>query len=177
MEELRSEVPEINASGDNNEMVAGLGDIVFLTIPYSGVRDTLPAIADALRSKIVVSAIAPIEFQEGRPVAVTVAAGSAAQEARDLLPESRLVSGFQTVDAYLLQDLSRSLDTDVIVCSDDVEARREVVRLANVLPGVRGLSGGRLATSRYIEECTTLLITLNRIYKSHSGIRFTGIER
>jgi predicted dinucleotide-binding enzyme len=49
--------------------------------------------------------------------------------------------------------------------------------LAAALPGARPLSGGRLAASRYVEEITALLITMNRIYKAHSGIRITGIRR
>lgn len=175
--ELRDRLGGGDISGLPNREAAAGASIVFLTIPYAGIRDTLPPLRDAVRDKIVVSAIAPVEFQEGRPVALRVEAGSAAQEAQTLLSGARLVSAFQTVDAHQLQDLAVSPDTDVIVCSDDVEARRAIVRLASELPGVRGLSGGRLASSRYVEECTALLITLNRIYKAHSGIRITGVER
>lgn len=160
-----------------NEEVAGIAEIVIVTIPYGGLRDTLPPLANACRAKIVVSAVAPIEFQDGRPVGLWVEAGSAAQEVQQLLPDARVVSAFQSVDAHQLQDLSSPLNTDVIVCSDDREARRSVVDLAGRLPGIRALSAGRLASSRYVEECTALLITLNRIYKVHSGLRITGVER
>jgi hypothetical protein len=163
--------------GRSNDMAAAQADVVVLTIPYAGLQDTLPPLCGPLEGKIVVSAVAPVEFQEGRPVALRPEAGSAAQEVAALLPDSRVVSAFQTVDAYQLGDLANTPGTDVIVCSDDQEARREVVRLANALDGVRGLSGGRLAASRYVEEITALLITLNRIYKTHSGVRFTGIDR
>lgn len=177
--ETASELRHILGKGDvqglANEEAASQADMIFVTIPYSGVRHTLPQLAAACRGKIVVSAVAPVEFREGRPVALWVEAGSAAQEVQSLLPESRVVSAFQVVDARALQDVEAPLETDVIVCSDDVEARREIVRLANWIPGVRAFSGGRLATSRYVEEITALLITLNRIYKAHSGIRITGI--
>jgi len=146
-------------------------------LPYAGIRDTLPPLAGATRGKVVVSAIAPVEFREGRPVALRVEAGSAAQEVQQLLPEASVVSAFQTIDAHQLQDLAANPDTDVIVCSDDVEARRQVVAMAGELPGVRALSGGRLAAARYVEEVTALLITVNRIYKVHSGFRLTGIDR
>jgi NADPH-dependent F420 reductase len=164
------------SGADNAEAISG-ADLTILTLPYSGLGDTLPALADSLREKIVVSTIAPIEFEEGRPIVLDVGAGSAAQEVARLLPGSRVVSAFQTVDAHALGDLDRELDTDVLVSSDDTDARRLVVRLANGIAGVRALSAGRLASSRYVEECTALLITLNRIYKSHSGIRVTGIDR
>jgi NADPH-dependent F420 reductase len=176
-EDLRRLVPEADAAGAENSDAAAGADLVFLTIPYSGVKATLPSLADATRGKIVVSAVAPIEFREGRPVPLNVEAGSAAQEVQALLPEARVVSAFQTIDAHQLQNLDLEPDTDVIVCSDDVEARRTLVRLASSLPGVRGLSGGRLAASRYVEEITGLLITINRIYKVHSGVRITGVNR
>lgn len=176
-EEIRETVPGSQVVGRENGAAAGRGQIVVLTIPYAGVQDTLPPLKDAVEGKIVVSAIAPIEFREGRPVALRVEPGSAAQHVQELLPGARVVSAFQTIDAHQLQALDHELDTDVIVCSDDVEARREIVRLASTLPGVHALSGGRLAASRYVEECTALLITLNRIYKAHSGIRITGINR
>lgn len=176
-DELRDLLGSGDISGLPNVEAAMGASIVFLTIPYAGIRDTLPPLREAVQDKIVVSAIAPVEFREGRPVALRVEAGSAGQEAQELLPGARLVSAFQTVDAHQLQNLDAVPDTDVIVCSDDAEARRAVVRLASELPGVRGLSGGRLSSSRYVEECTALLITLNRIYKAHSGIRITGVER
>lgn len=174
---IRTAGKTTSAVGLRNEEAASLARLVFLTIPYAGVAATVPALADAVRDKIVVSAIAPVEFHEGRPVALRIEAGSAAQEVQALLPGSRVVSAFQTIDAHQLQRLAKPLDTDVIVCSDDAEARREVVRLANELPGIRALSGGRLASSRHVEECTALLINLNRIYKTHSGLRITGINR
>ncbi|GAC1592146.1 MAG: NADPH-dependent F420 reductase [Sphingomicrobium sp.] len=176
-EELSEMREGTSVQGVENGDAARGADILFLTIPYAGMKDTLPAIASLVDGKIVVSSIAPVEFQDGRPVALRVESGSAAQEAQELLPGARVVSAFQTVDAHQLQDIERSLDTDVLVCSDDVEARRTVVKMASELHGVRGLSGGRLSSSRYVEECTALLITLNRIYKSHSGLRITGIDR
>ncbi|HEX6508847.1 MAG TPA: NADPH-dependent F420 reductase [Chloroflexota bacterium] len=164
-------------AGDSNHEAAARSELAILTVPYSGLEETLSGLHDGLRGKIVVSAIAPLEFSEGRPVSMTVPAGSAGQEVARRLPESRVASAFQTVDAHALADLESGLDTDVLVSSDDTEARHAVVKLANSIHGVRALSAGRLATSRYVEECTVLLITLNRIYKAHSGIRITGINR
>jgi NADPH-dependent F420 reductase len=167
----------IRIAGETNEQAAEQAEIIILAIPYAGVGATVPALLDAVQGKIVVSAVAPVEFEEGRPVARRVEAGSAAQEVAQLLPGSRVVSAFQTVDAHVLADLDRQLDTDVLVASDDAEARHRVMQLAGSIEGVRALSAGRLASSRYVEECTALLITLNRIYKTHAGIRITGVNR
>jgi NADPH-dependent F420 reductase len=175
--QLGEHIPEATVSGLANREAAELAGLIVLTIPFAGVEQIVEDIAGAAGAKIVVSAIAPVEFHEGRPVALRVDAGSAAQAVQRRLPQARVVSAFQTIDAHRLQDSREPLDTDVIVCSDDVEARRLVVALAGELPGVRALSGGRLAASRYVEDVTALLITLNRIYKAHSGIRITGVER
>lgn len=167
---------ERKLSGMANADAAREADLVFLTIPYAAVRDTLPAIRDAVSGKIVVSAVAPVEFREGRVVALRPEAGSVAQEVALELPEARVVSGFQSVDAHVLAS-GQEIDTDVIVNSDDADARHAVMDLVTALPGARALSGGRLAASRYVEEITPLLITLNRIYKVHSGLRITGVRR
>lgn len=174
--QVRELVPSGQIRGLPNDEAAEASDIVILTIPYSAVADTLPALVSATRSKIVVCAIAPVEFEEGRPVAVRVPAGSAAQEVQQRLPDARVVSAFQNVDSHQLQNLEELLDCDVLVCSDDREARHEIIALAGRILGVRALSAGRLAASRYVEECTALLIILNRIYKAHSGLRITGVR-
>jgi NADPH-dependent F420 reductase len=174
---IRSDRPRAPVAGGTNAVAAATADLVVLTIPYEGIAGTLGPLARSLERKVVVSAIAPVVFKDGRPVALSPPAGSAAQEVQQALPDSRVVSAFQIIDAHQLQNLDAELDTDVIVCSDDTEARRLVMSLATRIPGVRALSGGRLATSRYVEECTALLITLNRIYKTHSGIRITNIKR
>ncbi len=174
---LRESIPNFLVAGAENGDACEAGDVVLLTIPYAGLKDTLPPLAPLLHGKVVVSTIAPVEFVDGRPQARRVEAGSAAHEVQEHLPDSRVVSAFQTVDSHQLQDLAATPDTDVLVCSDDTEARRLVIRLANAISGIRGLSGGRLSSSRYVEECTALLVTLNRIYKVHSGLRITGIDR
>jgi NADPH-dependent F420 reductase len=136
----------------------------------------LPALREHTGGKIVVSAVVALEFREGRMVALRPEAGSAAQEVASALPGARVVGAFQNVDSHVLASNS-PVDSDVIVTSDDAEARHLVMDLVGALPGARAVSGGRLAASRYVEEITALLVTLNRIYKSHTGIRITGIQR
>jgi 8-hydroxy-5-deazaflavin:NADPH oxidoreductase len=175
--QLRRNNDDLHIEGRANEVAADMGQIVILTIPYGAVDTTLPPLQDSTASKLVVSAIAPLEFVEGRLVAHRPEDGSAAQRVQRLLPEARVVSAFQTVDSHQLGSADVQLDTDIIVCSDDAEARHEIVRLAGSIPGVRALSGGRLANSRFVEECAALLITINRIHKVHSAIRLTGIGK
>ncbi len=65
----------------------------------------------------------------------------------------------------------------MVVCSDDEDAKRTVMKLAEDIPGVRAIDGGPLANARIVESITALLIGLNQRYgKKGIGIRFTGIE-
>jgi predicted dinucleotide-binding enzyme len=67
------------------------------------------------------------------------------------------------------------IDADVVVCSDDEEAKTRVMELAELIAGVRAVDGGGLASSRYVENLTALLININRIYRAHSTIKIVGI--
>ncbi|HLJ69114.1 MAG TPA: NADPH-dependent F420 reductase [Chloroflexota bacterium] len=166
------------ATGAENGEAAREGRIVILTVPYAGIMPAAEAIREAVAGKIVVSAIAPIEWVDGRPVVRRPDAGSAAEEVRNALgPEAVVVSAFQSLDSHQLLTDGVTPDTDVLVCSDHKEARDEVIALAAAIPGIRAYSAGRLASSRYVEECTALLITLNRIYRTHTGFQITGLRR
>ena len=128
-----------------------------------------------MAGKVVVDVVAPLSFEGGAIRAVAVDAGSAAQEAQTLLPESRVVAAFQTVSAHELLNPTVSVDSDVVVCGDDAEAKGRVMALAETVRGVRAVDGGGLANARYVEELTALLLNINRIYEARSAIKIVGI--
>jgi predicted dinucleotide-binding enzyme len=74
-----------------------------------------------------------------------------------------------------LLDVDHELDGDVIVCSDDKEALRQVIWLAEQIPGLRGVNGGPLASCHYVEGITTLLVHINRNYKTETHVKIVGI--
>ena len=68
------------------------------------------------------------------------------------------------------------MDCDILVCSDDDEAKRVAIELAEKIPGAHALNGGKLENARIVESITALLIGLNVRYKVHTaGVRFTGL--
>ena len=163
-------------AGTDNPAAAAAGDIVFLAFPYEGQQSTLEQLSGSLDGKIVVSVIAPMAFERGKGArAVAVPAGSAAQEAQDLLPTAQIVAAFQNVSAEELQDPQIPMQGDVVVCSDHPDAKAQVIALANKIPHLRGIDGGALANAKYVEQITPLLVNINRIYRTHSGIKITGI--
>jgi predicted dinucleotide-binding enzyme len=69
------------------------------------------------------------------------------------------------------------VDTDVMVLGDDRDATDLVQALADSIPGVRGVYAGRLRNARQVEALTANLISVNRRYKAHAGVRVTDVER
>jgi 8-hydroxy-5-deazaflavin:NADPH oxidoreductase len=163
-----------SVSGGSNQEAAR-AEIVVVTLPYAGQAETLAALRDQLRDHIVISTVVPMQFQGRKVDMLTPPAGSAAQEAQQLLPDSRVVAAFQTMAANKLLDVDNHLEGDVIVCSDDTEALQEVIALAQQVPHLRGIDGGPLACSRYVEGITTLLVHINRKYKTETHVRIIGI--
>ncbi len=81
----------------------------------------------------------------------------------------------QNLGAAKLWEGGAALEQDVIVCADDADAKREVTALAEQIRGVRAVDGGPLASSRYVEGITALLVNINRRYKTLAGVRIVGV--
>ena len=148
-------------------------NLVIVAVPYEGHGEFLAA---ELAGKIVVDCVNPLGFDQGGAYPLPVPEGSAAQHAAALLPGSTVVAAFHHVSAVLLLDPeAETLDQDVLVLGDDRAATDLVQALAARIPGVRGVYGGRLRNCRQIESLTANLVSINRRYKAHSGLRITDI--
>jgi 8-hydroxy-5-deazaflavin:NADPH oxidoreductase len=161
--------------GGTNAEAVQAADIVLVTLPYSGQSDTLTALRDEIGNRIVVSTVVPMEFKGGRAELLVLEVGSSAEEMRRLLPDARVVGGFQNLSAHKLFDVSQPIEGDVIVTSDDQEARKEVIDLANTVDGLRGVNGGALANSHYVEGITALIVSINRAYRKETAVKIVGI--
>lgn len=173
--ELKLKAPTISILGDANAEVARRADLIFITVPFDGHRVTLEALSEHLADKIVVDVVSNLAFVNGRAAAVAVPEGSAAEQAQEILPRSSVVSGFHNISAVDLLNPSKNVAGDVVICGDNIDAKKEVMELAKLIPDLRAINGGGLAYSRYVEEFTALLLNINRIYKAHAGIRIVGI--
>lgn len=153
---------------------ASQADIIVLTVPFASQKDVLEQVRDLVGEKVVVDCTVPLRPPRVGTVQLPPE-GSAAQVAKGVLePGARIVSAFQNVGAALLAS-DAPIDCDVLVCSDDNDARALGVALAE-LAGLRGLEAGPLANAAAAEALTSLLIQINRRYKAdHAGIRLTGL--
>jgi len=163
-------------TGSDNLTCAEACDIAIIAVPWGAHADTIAPLASALAGKVVVDCVNPLGFDSSGAYALPVAEGSAAQQAAELLPDSVLTAAFHHVSAVLLLDetLDR-VDTDVLVLGDVRAATDLVAELAARIPGVRGVYGGRLRNAGQVEAFTANLISMNRRYKAHAGVRITDI--
>ncbi len=157
-----------------NLAAAEAADIVVLTVPFSHHASTLEAVKPALKGKILIDVTVPLVPPKVARVQLPES-GSAGQAAQDLLGEDvRVVSAFQNVAAVHLQE-GNSLECDVLVAGDNVEARETVIGLVEAA-GMRGYHAGPICNSAAAEALTSILIVINKRYKTHAGIRITGVE-
>jgi NADPH-dependent F420 reductase len=165
-----------NVRGADNAGAASAGDVVIVAVPYEGHAELLESLRDELRGRIVVDCVNPLGFDKQGAYVLDVAEGSAAQQAEALLPDSTVVAAFHHVSAVLLEDPAvEDVGTDVLVLGDDREACDLVQALAGRVSGMRGVFAGRLRNARQVEGLTANLISVNRRYKAHAGLRVTDV--
>ena len=160
----------------DNAGAAEAGDIVVVAVPWDGHGELLKSLSGELAGKVVVDCVNPLGFDKQGAYALQVEEGSAAQQAAALLPDSTVIGAFHNVSAVLLDDAEVDrVDTDVLVLGEVREATDLVQALAETIPGVRGVYAGRLRNAHQVEALTANLISINRRYKAHSGLRITDV--
>lgn len=170
---------DASIEGAENAAAAAGAETVFVTVPYAGQAEIYRSIKDHIGDGAVVcDTTTPLATAVGgRPWQVLRPwHGSAAEQARALLPAgTRLVAGFHTVAAEPLRDLDASVDGDVLLCGDDVEAKAAVGALVDRIPDLRWVDCGALSMARILEPLTAVLVSVNRQYGvKDSGFRVVG---
>ncbi|MGW0824669.1 NADPH-dependent F420 reductase [Streptomyces sp. NPDC002845] len=162
--------------GADNAECARRSDIVIVAVPWDGHGKTLQSLREDLVGKLVVDCVNPLGFDKKGAYALKPEEGSAAEQAAALLPESRVTAAFHHLSAVLLQDPEvEEIDTDVMVLGE-VRADVELVQaLAGRIPGMRGIFAGRLRNAHQVESLVANLISVNRRYKAHAGLRLTDV--
>ena len=179
-EVVAADIGQIDGSGrlvgvSNSEAAAA--ELVIASVPYDGHADLLSSLATELAGKIVVDCVNPIGFDHHGPFPLRVAAGSAAQEAQQLLPDSTVIAAFHHVSAVLLNDPAVDhFADDVLVLGDERQAVAVVCELATAIPGMHGIYAGRLRNAGQVEALTANLIAINRRYKTQAGLAITGVS-
>jgi NADPH-dependent F420 reductase len=178
-ERARDRVPGGQVEGLENPQAASRGPVVVLTVPFRAQSENLTNLKNALEEgQILVDATVPLAAAvSGKATRLLgVPQGSAGQQAQEMVPNGvTVVSALHTISAPTLNNLDHELDEDVLVAGDSREAKRRVAELIALVPGLRPVNAGRLEVARLIEGLTPLLISVNSRYKTHAGVKLTGL--
>ncbi len=179
-EGLREALPEGEFVPMENVEAAKAGDLAVVSIPWEGIDSTIPALADALAGKVLVSVVNALKFGKAGAIAVQgeeLPGGgpSCAHRIQELAPEAKVVVAYNNLPAAGLQ-ARHHLGADVLVCGKSKAAREEVIALTESIPGCRALDAGPLANAIVIEGMTALVINLNKRYGGEASIAITGLE-
>ena len=167
--------------GTSNEASVTGKQLVAVTVPFAGQADIYRPLKGRLdEGVVVVDATSPLASAVGGKAWLIVRPwhGSAAEQAAAILgPGPRMVAGFHTIAAKELTDLGSPIESDVLVCGDDADAKALVGGVIEQIPGMRWVDCGALSMARITETLTALLISVNRQYKvKESGFRIEGRE-
>jgi len=179
---------DVRESAGEQSQVEGLANaeavlrawIVVIAVPFTAQAETIASVREKLRTgQTVVICTVPLEAAVGGAPTRTLGlwAGSASEMAARALPDTvHVVAAFQNVSAHAMQDLTETVDCDVIVCGDDAEVRVRLRPWIEAIPSCRYIDGGKLENARIVESITAFLVGINRRHKvKASGIRITGI--
>ena len=171
--------PDAEIEGLANPEAARQGPVVFLTVPFRAQSENLQNLRDSLEAgQILVDCTVPLAAAvSGKATrSLGVWQGSAAQQAQEMVPEGvTVIAGLHTISAPTLADLGAELGEDVLLCGDRKAAKARVAELVEAIPGLRAVNAGALEMARIVEQLTPMLISINARYKTHAGLRITGL--
>ncbi len=178
-EKARERVPGATCEGRENADAARANEVVFLCVPFRNQSENLTNLKGVLREgQLLVDATVPLAAAVSGKATRTVGVwqGSAAEQALEMAPDGvRVVSALHTVSAATLGNLEHRLDEDVLVCGQKRDDKRHVARIIEQVDGLRCIDAGPLEQARIVEPLTAMLIGLNGRYRTHAGIRITGL--
>ena len=163
-ERAQEKANEVGAAGGAANEAAVLDvDLVVLSTKADGAISTATDLANAIGETPVLSVASDLRSTD---------ALSLAQRTQDVV-RGPVVAGLHSLAAGKLSH--GRPDEDAFVCGDDPEAKALALELAAKVVGGRALDAGPLARARALEGLTAVIVSLNKRYKGHAGIRITGL--
>ena len=174
--ELTHKSPNSSANivgATNEETISLSSELVIFAVPWSAHNQMLESLRELLHGKILIDIVVPLA--EGDPKKVSMPAeGSATEAAQVILGEGiPVVGALHNVSATTLLNLDQTINCDVLVCGNSLEARRKVMTLIEKM-GITAYNAGDSTSARCIEALTSILIRINiskMVPFSHAGIK------
>jgi NADPH-dependent F420 reductase len=166
-------VSRLEAAGNAD---AAAADLVVVAVPWDAAVATTVQHADALAGKVVVAMANGITKRDKEFQAVLPEEGSIAEAMQAAAPSSRVVAALQHIPAAAFGDLDHAIDSDVIVCADDDDARATMIDLIQRIPNLRAFDGGSLPNALGIEAFAAVLLTINVRHRGKASLRLVGVD-
>jgi NADPH-dependent F420 reductase len=162
--------------GVGNDVAARAADLVVVATTWQAAVATAAEHAEALSGRVVISMANGLEkiprgFRPHLPPEGSIAAAMQAAA-----PGARVVAAFQHVPAAAFAAIGTGLESDVVVCADDDDARERVVALVDAMPVLRAFDGGGLANAAGLEAFAAPLLTANIRHRGKGTLRLLGLE-
>jgi NADPH-dependent F420 reductase len=165
----------VKLAGSDNASACQDAEVVLLSIPFGGHRESIEALRDALAGKIVIDLTVPLKPPAVRKVHLPETQAAALETQAILGEGTKVVGALHHISSEHLGDPKHVIDCDVLVCGDDPAARATVVKLVSDL-GLRGIEGGPLQNAIALESLTPVLLFINKKYgAAGAGLRITGL--
>jgi 8-hydroxy-5-deazaflavin:NADPH oxidoreductase len=162
-ERAQEKAREVAALGAANEDAVSGADLVVLATKADATLATAEALAGSIGETPVLSVASDLRSTEAR---------SLAERTQDRV-RGPVSAGLHSLAAGKLA--YGPPDEDAFICGDDAETKELALELAAKVVAGRALDAGPLARARALEGLTAVIVSLNRRYKGHAGIRVTGL--
>jgi NADPH-dependent F420 reductase len=172
-ERARDLARELGVDGGANEDVAAAADLVVLAVNADAALDTATALAPHIEETPVLCVASELRFSsEGvypGPDELSLAERVAG------IVSGPVVAGLHSLAAQSLGG-HEAPDQDALVCGDDEAAKRLVLEISDGVVLGRAVDCGPLAGARALEGLTAVIVNVNRRYRTHAGLRVTGLK-
>lgn len=162
-------------AGGDNAWASRESDVVVLCVPYTAHGDTLRGLGDALSGRVLIDITVPLKPPAVRTVNLPPGQAAALEAQAIVGPTTPVVATLHHVSSMHLGDADHGLDgDDVLLCTDDARARNIAIELLREL-GLRPIDAGPLQNAIALEAMTPVLLHINKLHKTNSGLKITGI--
>ena len=169
IERAKSAAEDLGVTGARNEDVVADADLVVLAVKSDATLTTAQELAAAIGKTPVLSVASDLRFKENG-ILPGRHQGSLAEEVAKIV-RGPVASGLQSFAAVNLREGDPG---DALVCGGDDLAKELALELAGRV-GARAVDVGPLENSRALEGMTAVILNVNKRYKTHAGIRLTGL--
>ena len=174
--EINKKLPSGSAlieGGTNQEAINRSTEIIIFAVPWEAHNYLLNDLKDQIGKKTLVDIVVPLSKNDPKKVSMPLE-GSATEAAQSILgEETPVVGALHNVSATTLQNLDWKINCDVLVCGNNLNARKQVMSLIEKI-GVTAYNAGDAESARCIEALTSILIRINiskMVPFSHAGIK------